>query len=211
MKALTSRQQEILAYIRSYAQSRGYWPSIREIQEHFQFQSTNAVAGHLRALESKGAIQRVPGQARTFRLLAAPHIVPVPDEAREVVELPVFGSIAAGYPDGVESGDAVGTIQVDLESAGRRGERVFALQVRGDSMVGAGIEDGDVVIVEPRPPRHNEIVAALIDGATTLKRYIARGGERPFLRAENPAYPDLIPADQLIIQGVAKSVVRRLA
>lgn len=210
MKPLTPRQEEILAYIRTYAQTRGYWPSIREIQVHFQFHSTNAVAGHLRALESKGAIQRVAGQARTFRLLAAPHIVAVPDEAREVVEIPVYGNIAAGYPDGVEPGEAVGTIQVDLESAGRRGDRVFALQVRGDSMINAGIQDGDVVIVEPRPPRHNEIVAALIDGATTLKRYIARG-ERPFLRAENPAYPDLVPADQLVIQGVARSVVRKLA
>jgi repressor LexA len=83
------------------------------------------------------------------------------------------------------------------------------LQVRGDSMVGAGILDKDIVILELAEPRNRDIVAALIDGETTLKRYLVQKG-RPFLRAENPAYQDLIPARELVIQGVLRALVRTL-
>lgn len=213
MSDLTLRQQEILGFIRLHARTRGYWPSIREIQAHFGFRSTNAVAGHLRALEHKRAIGRVPGQARTFRLLAGGGgaAAEVPPGAGEVTEIPVYGSIAAGYPDGVEPGDAVGVIQVDLETAGAgTARKPFALRVRGDSMIDAQIFDGDVVIVEPRSPRHRDIVAALIDGETTLKRYVQVAGERPYLKAENVAYPELHPVAELVVQGVAVSIVRRL-
>lgn len=215
MVALTDRQQEILTYIRLHASNRGYWPSIREIQAHFRFRSTNAVAGHLRALEHKHAITRVPGHARAYRLVGDPAFVgaqTMPGDASSgVMTLPVYGQIAAGYPDGVEPGVAIAEIQVPSSFGLRPQRRPFALKVRGDSMQDAGIEDGDVVIVEPREPRHREIVAALIDGATTLKRFIAPGDCPPYLKAENPAYPDIHPVAELIIQGVATSVVRRLA
>jgi repressor LexA len=216
MAALTVRQQEILGFIRLHARSKGYWPSIREIQAHFGFRSTNAVAGHLRALQSKGVIDRVPGQARTFRLITsgpAFEMLPASEaaSAEETTELPVYGDIAAGYPDGVESSGVVDRIQVDLKTAQdarRRG--TFALRVRGDSMIDAGIFDGDVVIVERRQARHGDIVAALIDGGTTLKRLVDKPGSPAYLKAENVAYPELHPVSDLMVQGVATSVVRKL-
>lgn len=213
MKNLTLRQQEILNFIEHYEWRNRYWPSIREIQEKFSFKSTNAVMGHLRALERKGHLERIPGQARTFRInrpdsMEFNHI---PSDASEVVEIPVMGDIAAGYPDRVEPAGEIGRLQVSIQHAGfNNRRRSFALQVRGDSMVDAEIYEGDMVVVEPRDPRDGDIVAALIDGETTLKRYIQKPGEPPYLKAENKFYPELYPVTELSIQGVAKAVVRSL-
>ncbi len=88
--------------------------------------------------------------------------------------------------------------------------RTFALKVRGDSMINAGIHEGDVVILDfEKEAKNRDIVAALIDGDSTLKRYIVQRG-RPFLKAENPAYPSLIPAHELVIQGVMVALFRQV-
>jgi repressor LexA len=213
MKDLTTRQQEILTFIEHYEWRNGYWPSIREIQEKFGFASTNAVMGHLRALEKKEMIERIPGQARTFRINRPdePSMPEIPDDATEVVDIPVMGAIAAGYPDRVEPAGEIGRLQVDIQNAGFSSRRrSFALQVRGESMVDAEIYDGDMVIIEPRDAYDGDIVAALIDGETTLKRYIQKGSEPPYLKAENKFYPELYPVTELCVQGVAKAVVRSL-
>ena len=213
MKDLTTRQQEILTFIEHYEWRNGYWPSIREIQEMFEFASTNAVMGHLRALEKKEVLERIPGQARTFRINRpdAPEAPDMPDDATEVVDIPIMGDIAAGYPDRVEPAGEIGRLQVDIQSAGFSSRRrSFALQVRGESMVDAEIYDGDMVIIEPRDAYDGDIVAALIDGETTLKRYIQKPGEPPYLKAENKFYPELYPITELCVQGVAKAVVRSL-
>jgi len=206
---LTERQREILNFIQKHQAVKGYWPSIREVQARFRFKSTNAVVGHLRALEAKGAVTRVPGQARAFRVVSEDRGVA---ETDEVVEIPILGEIAAGYPDLVESGDAVDRLQIDLSSVRRGGaaRRVFALRVRGESMIDAGINDGDTVVFDPRPPRDGDIVVALIDGASTLKRYIQPHREPPFLRSENRAFPEMHPITELTVQGVATALVRRL-
>ncbi len=91
-----------------------------------------------------------------------------------------------------------------------RSKKVFALKVRGESMIDAHICDGDTVILEVREPRNGDVVAALIDGETTLKRYVVEGG-RPFLRAENEAFPDLVPVRELMIQGVLVALLRNAA
>ena len=110
-------------------------------------------------------------------------------------------------PAGQEQ-ESDGCISIDLESIRLpKGARVFALKVRGDSMVNAGIHEGDTVILEFKEPRNKDVVAALIDGETTLKSYIVQRG-KPFLRAENPKYPDLIPAQELVIQGVMIALFR---
>jgi repressor LexA len=213
MKDLTARQQEILEFIEHHEWRNGFWPSIREIQERFDFRSTNAVMGHLRALERKGVLERIPGQARTFRINRPddPDAVQMPEDATEVVDIPVVGAIAAGYPDRVESGGEIGRLQVDIASAGFSSRRrSFALQVRGESMVDAEIYDGDMVVIEPREAKDGDIVAALIDQETTLKLYIQKPGEPPYLKAENKFYPELHPVNELSIQGVAKAVVRSL-
>lgn len=211
MEALTLRQQEILGYIQVHMREYGTWPSFREIQEHFGFRSTNAVMGHLKALERKGCITRVPGQARTFRITTDFADDALPQDAADVVNIPIYGSIAAGYPEGVETGGEIGRIQIDAETAGiRRARHAFALKVRGESMIDAGIYDGDIVILERRQPANGDIVAALIDGETTLKRFISETGHAPYLKAENSQYPRLYPLNELMIQGVAKAVVRNL-
>lgn len=216
-KKLTARQQEVLNFVRKHHARNEYWPSIRDIQQHFGFKSTNGVFGHLKALMDKGAIVRVPGRARAFQIASQPSrsrtrkSSGVPAKAMDVLEIPVYGNIAAGYPNGIESGDAVGRIQIDTATIGLRSRRdVFALKVRGDSMIDAGIFDGDTVILEQRRPRNHDIVAALIDGETTLKRFIQLPDSTPYLKAENPEFPELHPLSELIVQGVAKAVVRKL-
>lgn len=213
MKDLTDRQREILTFIEHHEWRNGYWPSIREIQEKFNFKSTNAVMGHLRALEKKDAIERITGQARTFRIHHhdTTEVSEMPNNATEVVDIPIMGDIAAGYPDRVEPSGEIGRLQVDIASAGfSKRHRSFALQVRGESMVDAEIYDGDMVVVEPRDPQDGDIVAALIDGETTLKRFIQKNGEPPYLKAENKFYPELYPINDLTVQGVAKAVVRSI-
>ena len=210
MDDLTLRQQEILGFLQVFSQEKGFWPSIREIRDHFGFNSTNAVVGHLRALENKGYITRIAGQARTYRITYENSEEP-PSESLEVIDMPVYGNIAAGYPDGIEQGDAIDRIQVDINTAGiRRSRRSFALKVRGESMIDAGIYDGDMVIIEPALPNDGDIVAALIDGAPTLKRFIKPNNQPPYLKAENKNYPDLHPVSELVIQGIARSIVRKL-
>jgi repressor LexA len=115
--------------------------------------------------------------------------------------------IPAGIPEGQEQQNDR-CITVDPETIRLpRNARTFALEVRGDSMIGAGILHRDVVIMELAEPRNRDIVAALIDGDVTLKRYLIQEGT-PFLRAENPDYPDLIPAHELVIQGVFRALIR---
>ncbi|MGB8167232.1 MAG: transcriptional repressor LexA [Chthoniobacteraceae bacterium] len=199
----TDRQQEILDFIRVQQSSRGVTPSRAEIQEHFGFASPNAVTEHLKALERKGALHR--GAKNTARGL----VLTDSYRDRPMVEIPIYGTIPAGLPDD-ERQQPDGCISVDVETLRLpKGARVFALKVRGDSMIGAGILPGDVVVMEFREARNGEVVAALLDGETTLKRYVVQRG-RPFLKAENPRFKDLIPAHELVIQGVQVGLLRIL-
>ena len=196
----TERQQQILDFIRDQQATRGITPSRAEIQEHFGFASVNAVTDHLKALEKKGALQRPANTARGLVLTDS-------YRDRPMVEIPIYGTIPAGLPAD-ERQEADGCISVDVDTLRLpKGARLFALKVRGDSMIGAGILSGDVVVLEFREARSNEIVAALIDGETTLKRYVVQRG-KPFLKAENPRFPNLIPAQELVIQGVQVALLR---
>jgi repressor LexA len=199
---LTERQQQIVDFIRDQQRHRGITPSTAEIQKHFRFASPNAVSSHLAALERKGALTRSGNLARGLVLADA-------TRGRHMVDIPIYGSIPAGMPT-EEVQEANGCVSIDAATLGlRSGARLFGLKVRGDSMINAGIFDGDVAICERKEPRHRNIVAALIDDESTLKRYLVHCG-RPFLRAENPKYPDLIPARELIIQGVQVALWRTL-
>ena len=202
MHGVTKRQQQILDFIEGEQSRHGVPPSTREIQQQFGFASQTAALNHLRALERKGAIQRRPGKARAVSVVS--------QLSREkIVNIPIYGRIAAGMAETVDQ-ENEGVLSVDVASTGLgRKAKTFALKVRGDSMIGAQINDGDLVVLECREPAHGDIVAALIDGETTLKRYvIARG--KPFLRAENPRFPDLIPAQELIVQGVVVALIRKV-
>ncbi|MEI6176326.1 MAG: transcriptional repressor LexA [Verrucomicrobiota bacterium] len=200
---LTQRQKEILDYLRMSHRKTGIMPSTRELQHYFGFSSQTAAMSHLRALERKQVIQRLPGKARAV-------IFPEDLDRGEISDIPIYGNIAAGMAQDVET-DNEGCVAVDITAMKiPRNSRTFALNVRGDSMIDAHICHGDTVILELKQPRKGDIVAALIDGETTLKRYIVEKGSA-FLRAENPNYPDLIPARELIIQGVLIALLRRMA
>jgi repressor LexA len=120
----------------------------------------------------------------------------------------LLGEIPAGRPCGAEE-RAEACIPVSFEALDiPKNARCFVLRVRGDSMIGAHIVDGDLVVLEHRNPHDGAIVAALIDGEATLKTYLVRNG-KPFLRAENPKYKELIPANELVIQGVVRAILRK--
>jgi repressor LexA len=197
---LTKRQQEVLDFVHGQQRQLGLFPSLREIQAHFGFASPFAVTRHLQALEKKGALQRIAGKARAF--------VSPPSRSGPLTAVPLFGTIPAGLPTAVEQ-EADEFVSVDAATLGvRSGTPLFALNVRGDSMIGANILHGDIAFLTPREPHPRDIVAALIDGESTLKRFLLQRG-RPYLRAENPRYPDLIPAMELLIQGVFVGLLRR--
>ena len=120
----------------------------------------------------------------------------------------ICGEVTAGRPTRGEETES-GCISVDLSTIGiSPNARTFALRVRGDSMSGAHILDGDTIVLEMKTPHDGAIVAALVDGESTLKRYFVRRGV-PYLRADNPKYADVIPAAELVIQGVLVAVFRK--
>ena len=197
---LTHRQKSVLDFIQREQRDKGLTPSTREIQSHFHFASQTSVMQYIAALERKGFLQRHAGKARAL-------ITPV--QKVRITDVPIYGQIPAGMSAAAEQ-DIEGHVSLDARSANvSRNHGTFALRVRGDSMIGVHILDGDIVILEQSKDVHNgDIVAALIDGETTLKRYVVDHG-RPYLKAENPRYPNLIPARELKIQGVMVSLVRK--
>jgi repressor LexA len=137
-------------------------------------------------------------------------IFPEDLDRAEICDIPIYGRIAAGFAEGAEQ-EQEGCISIDVATLGIARKRdTFALVVRGESMIDAHICDGDTVVLEKREPRNNDIVAALIDGETTLKRYVSNKGKL-YLQAENSDFPDLIPVDELIIQGVMVALLRKAA
>jgi repressor LexA len=197
---LTDRQKSILDFIQREQREKGLTPSTREIQGHFGFASQTSVMQYIAALERKGFLERHAGKARALI---------TPAMKVRIADVPIYGQIPAGMSALTEQ-TIEGHVSLDTRSANLSKNRgTFALRVQGDSMIGAHIVDGDIVILEDSKEVHNgDIVAALIDGETTLKRYVLEHG-RPYLKAENPRYPDLIPARELKIQGVMTSLVRK--
>jgi repressor LexA len=197
---LTERQRGILEFIQSEQREKGITPSTREIQHHFGFASQTSVMQYIDVLERKGFLDRHARKARAL-------ITPV--QKVRITDIPIYGQIPAGMATLTEQ-TIDGHVSLDVRSANTsKSGRTFALRVRGDSMIDAHILDGDVVILEDRKDVQNgDIVAALIDGETTLKRYVVDRG-RPYLKAENPQYPDLVPARELRIQGVMVSLIRK--
>lgn len=204
MTALTRKQQQILDFILKWQRTEGATPTFQEIADQFGFRSLNSVTEHLRLLRQKGFLESEPGKARALRITS-----PLVKLRSRIVDIPLYGSIPAGLPQAREQ-EAEGCVSVDVASIGYKPTRnAFALRVTGDSMIGRHILDGDFVVMEHGPePRNGQIVAALVDGESTLKTFVLKSG-KPYLKAENPKYPDLIPAQELMIQGVFKALIRR--
>jgi repressor LexA len=204
MVTLTQRQKQILDYIHRSQQAEGITPSFRDIAREFGFRSMTSAIDHVNALKKKGVLTAQPNRARSLQVIS-----PLQKLRKRVVDIPLFGSIPAGFAqDRLQ--EAQGCISIDVQSLGYKPtSRTFALRVRGDSMIGRHILDGDNVILEHGvTPRNGDVVAALIDNESTLKTYIQEKG-KPYLRAENPRYPTLIPAQELVIQGVMVALLRK--
>jgi repressor LexA len=201
MDELTEIQRRVFEFVRARLTGGHSAPTAREVAAHFGWSSKRAAECHFEALIRKGWLASEPGKARALRLN---------DKVRRgVVEIPLFGSIPAGFGREREQ-EADECVPVTIESVGFKPTRnTFALRVSGDSMIGRHICDGDIVVLEHGPdPRHGQVVAALIDRKSTLKTFILKNG-KPFLKAENPKYPDLIPSEELMIQGVFRALIRK--
>jgi len=215
---LTWRQQRILHVIADFAQRRGYAPSLREIGEAAELASTSSVSYQLSVLQRKGYLRRVPGRPRTIelRLPGQPTLrLEVEDLAGAAAELPAqdayvpvtsYGQIRAG--DQNLSDQVIGDTW-ELPKALTGDGTLFRLRVRGDSMINAAITDGDVVVVREQSEAENgEIVAAMIEGETTVKT-LQRADGQVWLLPHNPAYKP-IPGKDATILGKVVAVLRRV-
>lgn len=200
MKGLTAKQERVLNVIRLAMRERGQAPTVREIGQEIGVQSSCTVQRHLDALEKKGFIKRDRYKYRSIELTDSP----IPAYAM-ALNVPILGAIAAGAPTLAEEHiEDSFPLPMDVAPDGE----VFMLRVKGDSMINAGIHDGDLVAVRRQPVANNgEIVAALLDGEATVKRFY-REGNRVRLVAENPAYEDLVPEECRILGRVVMSVRR---
>lgn len=204
MKELTERQKQILDFIQHRQHFDKLTPTLREIASHFRFSSPNAALAHVQALRAKGFVKNLPGRARSLQVVDSQA-----STRPGIVSVPIYGAIPAGRP--VEAAqEQEGCVLIDVDTLGiKPTARTFGLKVQGDSMTGKSIVEGDIVIIEHGvQPRSGDVVAALIDGQVTLKTFILQKG-KPYLRAENPRYPNLIPQEELQIQGVMVALVRR--
>jgi repressor LexA len=204
MTELTKAQKRVLDFVQAEQAAGRAMPTLREIAAKFGFASHRGAAIHLKALQRKGFIESDPGKARSLRVVS-----PLQKLRHRIMDIPLLGSIPAGFAEGKEQ-ETEGCVSVDVNSIGFKPTRnTFALRVKGESMIGKHILDGDIVVLEHGPePRPGEVVAALIDGESTLKTFVKKNG-KPYLKAENSKYPDLLPAQELMIQGVFKALIRK--
>lgn len=200
---LSRRQADILEFIRNCVRRDGLPPTRAEINRHFGFASPNAAQSHLKALERKGAIRINPGIARGIIPAA------MPDDPGAVPGIPLIGRVAAGQPVlAIENRERMVEVDPDLF----RPEADYLLRVRGDSMIDAGIEDGDLLAVHhTRTAESGQIVVARIDDEVTVKR-LRRRGRGIRLEAANPAYGDIRVTREhdFAIEGLAVGVLRSL-
>jgi repressor LexA len=200
LPTLTVRQKEIYDFLLRVIREKGYAPSIPEIGAKFKISSTNGVADHLKALQKKGYIRRVGKRAIEMVNAMGKAVLTA---TREV---PVLGRVPAGKPFlSEENIEGLLTIPSDMGSG-----KLYALQVKGDSMTGAGILDGDRVIVKQQGTAENgEIICALIEGEATLKRFYKKGGVIT-LKAENDKYaPIMLSQGEFRIVGKIVGLIRK--
>ncbi len=196
MVYLTRRQRDVLDFIRSFSEDRGYGPSLREIAAHLGVSAVSTVHEHLVNLTEKGVIRRGWNRARSVELMGR----------GSAVELPLVGRVAAGAP--IEAVEVPGSVTVPSELAGR-GD-TFVLEVKGDSMIDDGIFDGDLIIVESRRRVENgSLTVVLVDGSeATVKRFYLEG-DTARLKPSNPAMSEIsVSAERVQIRGSVIGLIR---
>jgi repressor LexA len=212
---LTERQQEILDFISASIRERGYPPTLREIGLHFGIRSTNGVNDHLRALEKKGHLQREDLKSRALRPMpssAAPRRAAAAPPPADFVEVPLVGRVAAGLPllavENVQD-----TVYVDRFFIGQTRD-VFALRVKGDSMIEDGIHDGDFIFVRKQlQASRGDTVVAMIGDEATVKRYYPEGDTIRFQPANAAMQPILVKKKDfksVSLIGVVIGVYRKM-
>lgn len=190
MRDLTARQREVLAFIKSFTDRHGAPPTVREIGQRFGF-TARAAFDHLRALERKGMLQRRVTDRRVSRTLVLTSRAATVGRRAAAREIPILGRIAAGSPRLAEQAHE-DVIPVQPEWFAGRGDDLFALRVRGDSMIEAHIADGDIVVVRRQESAQpGDVVAAMVEGEATVKRY-AREGQAVVLRPEHPTMKPIV-------------------
>ena len=198
--ALTRRQREVYDYICEFVEENGYSPSLEEIGAHFDLASVATVHKHIQHLVSKGLLRKAWSRSRSLE--------PVREEASDLPEVPLLGTVAAGLPiEAIE--DQNEHIRVPAHLMGRP-QDTFALKVRGDSMIEDQICDGDVVVVESRSEaRNGETVVALVGGdEATLKRFYRAGAMVKLVPANATMQPIEVPAADVQIRGVVRGLIR---
>lgn len=201
MEKLTPKEQRFYDYITETIQTQGYPPSMRDIQQALSIKSTSTVHAYIQRLEDKGAIVKSDRKSRSLRVSD-----PTP-AAKDVAHIPLVGTVAAGLPilayENIEA-----YIDVPLTKRSLRSSELFALRIKGESMIGVGIMDGDIIVVRKEQVAENgEIVVALVGDEATVKTYYKENGHFR-LQPENPTMEPIIVYDELIILGKVISVHR---
>ena len=197
---ITAKQQEILEYIKSCILSKGYPPAVREICEAVHLKSTSSVHSHLETLERNGYIRRDPTKPRAIEIMDDDFAL----TRRDVVNVPIIGTVTAGEPILAEE-NIIDYFPVPVEMLPNL--PTFMLKVHGESMINAGIYDGDAVIVAQQPTAENgEIVVALLDDGATTKRFYKENNHYR-LQPENDALSPII-TDHVQILGKVIGLVR---
>lgn len=200
---LTARQEQVLRFIVEYLRKEGAPPTLQEIGEALGIRSLRGVTDHLEALERKGYIERLSGSARGIRPM-------VEWERSFTISIPLVGHITAGYPILAQE-NIEGYIPFPQELIVGSGT-YFALKVKGDSMIGDYIAEGDVAIIRQQSYTQSyEIAAVLVGNEATLKR-VDQKGEEAYLLSSNPLYPPLkVPAEEVKILGKLVGLLRSYA
>lgn len=193
---LTPKEREIYEYIRSTIYRTGYSPSVRDIQKALGIKSTSTVHAYLDRLEAKGYIVRSPGKSRTIRTSG-----PDRDDLGESIKVPLVGQVAAGTPIlAVENIE--GQIDFPLDGARYASSELYALRVKGESMINAGISNGDIIIVrKQRSAENGDIVVALIDDEATVKRFYRENGYIRLQPENTSMSPIIIKDSPLLVLG----------
>ncbi len=199
---LTKRQKEILDYIHGFIEEHGYAPSFEEIALAFGYSSLATVHEHLSNLERKGYIRKSYNESRSIEV--------VPEEGTvTAVELPLLGAVAAGLP--IEAIQDQQSLSVPMDMV-RPGKDNFVLRVEGDSMIDEQIRDGDYIVVSSQPTASDgEVVVALVGGdSATVKKLFRESGNRIRLQPANSSMdPIVVPARDVVVQGVVVGLIRR--
>lgn len=206
MASLTKRQEQVYNYIREMVTTRGYPPSVREICEAVGLSSPSTVHSHIASLVKAGLLRKDPSKPRAIEILDPAALHPISED--RIRQVPLLGRIAAGSPIlAAEDVEDVFPLPTDIVGTGP----IFMLRIKGDSMIGVGILDGDYVVVRRQPDANDgDIVVALVEGEEATVKRLRRENGKVILVPENPVYSPMEYTEGVQVLGRVVSVLRRI-